>query len=89
MEYRLLPEPIAFRTIDQGAYPEKPVASAHPIQEPSRMTGPVDGRRLRAATAAILEAAGGEGHTLLSREEIITRIKNLNLSPALPATEDQ
>jgi len=86
---RLQPEPVAFRTIDQGAYPEKPVANAHPIPEPSRMTGPVDGRRLRAATAAMLEKAGDEGHTLLSREEVITRLKNLNLSPALPATQDQ
>ena len=33
--------------------------------------------------------AGTEGHTILSREEIISASKNLNLSPALPATEDQ
>jgi ATP-dependent exoDNAse (exonuclease V) alpha subunit len=86
---RLQPEPIAFRTIDQGAFPEKPVANAHPIPEGSRITGPVDGRRLRAATAAILEVAAEDGHTLLSREEIISRLHRLNLSPALPATEDQ
>jgi len=86
---RLQSEPIAFRTIDQGAFPEKPVTNAHPIPEPSRMTGPVDGRRLRAATAAMLEKAADEGHTLLSRDEIITRLKNVNLSPALPATADQ
>jgi hypothetical protein len=33
------------------------------------MTGPVDGRRLRAATAAVLETAAQDGHTLLPREE--------------------
>jgi hypothetical protein len=86
---RLQPEPIAFPTVDQGAFPEKPIASAHPIPAPSAMTGPVDGRRLRAATAAVLEHAAVDGHTLLAREEIITRLKKLNLSPALPATEDQ
>jgi hypothetical protein len=58
---RLQPEPIAFRTIDQGAFPEKPVANAHPVPAPSAMTGPVDGRRLRGATAAVLEGAASEG----------------------------
>jgi hypothetical protein len=53
------------------------------------MTGPVDGRRLRAATAAVLEDAAVDGHTPLAREEIIARLKKLSLSPALPATEDQ
>ena len=53
------------------------------------MTGPVDGRRLRSATAAVLEDAAVDGHTLLSREEIIARLKKFNLSPTLPATEDQ
>jgi ATP-dependent exoDNAse (exonuclease V) alpha subunit len=86
---RLQPEPIAFRTIDQGAFPERPIANAHPIPAPSLITGPVDGRRLRAATAAVLEDAARDGHTLLSREEIIARLKKFNLSPGLPATEDQ
>ena len=86
---RLQPEPIAFRTIDQGAFPEKPIASAHPVPSPSVMAGSIDGRRLRAATVAILEDAAVDGHTLLAREEIIARLKKLNLGPPLPATEDQ
>lgn len=86
---RLQPEPIAFRTIDQGAFPEKQVASAHPVAAPSAMAGPIDGRRLRAATTAVLEAAAAEGHTLLAREDIISRLRKFTLSPLLPATEDQ
>jgi hypothetical protein len=86
---RLQPKPIAFLTIDQGALPEKSVARAHPIPEPSLMTGPADARRLRAATATILETAATDGHTLLSREEIISQLRKLALSPPLPATEDQ
>ena len=85
---RLQSGPISFRTIDQGAFPEKPVADAHPVPAPSAMSGPVDGRRLRAATAAVLEEAAADGHTLLGREEVISRVRALNLSPALPATED-
>ncbi|WP_175493800.1 AAA family ATPase [Microvirga guangxiensis] len=86
---RLQPGPIAFQTADQGIFPEKTIASAYPLPAPSAMTGPVDGRRLRAATAAILEKAAGDGHTLLSREEIIAKVRDLNLSPTLPATDDQ
>ena len=85
---RLQLGPVAFRTIDQGAFPDKAIATVHPLPEPSAMTGSVDGRRLRAATAAILERAANDGHTLLAREEIIAQIRELNLSPALPATDD-
>ena len=85
---RYQPEPIAFRTIDQGAFPEKQIANIHTVPQPSAMKGPVDGRRLRAATAAILESAANDGHTLLAREEIIAQIRELNLNPTLPATDD-
>jgi hypothetical protein len=80
--------PLAARAQQGGAFPEHLVATAHPIPTPSAMTGPVDGRRLRAATAAVLEEAAMDGDTL-SREEIIVRVKKMNLSPVLPATEDQ
>jgi hypothetical protein len=86
---RLQPGPIAFRTIDQGAFPEKAIASAYPLPDPSAMNGPVDGRRLRAATAAVLEEGASDGHTLLGREAVIAQIRGMNLSPALPATDDQ
>jgi len=85
---RLQSAPIAFRTINQGIFPDRAVASAHALPDPSAMNGPVDGRRLRAATAAILEDAAEEGHTLLAREEIIAKIRERNLSPALPAIDD-
>ena len=80
--------PIALRTLDHGALPEAAIASVHPLPESSAMKSPVDGRRLRAATAAVLESAANDGHTLLAREEIIAQIRELHLSPALPATDD-
>ena len=61
---RLQPGTIAFRTIDQGAFPDKAIADAHPLPDPSAMIGPVDGRRLRAASAAVLETGASDGHTL-------------------------
>jgi ATP-dependent exoDNAse (exonuclease V) alpha subunit len=86
---RLQPDPIAFQTIDQGAFPEKAIASVHPLPEPSQIAGPVDGRRLRAATAAVLESAAADGHTLLPREDIIAKLRDMALSPSLPASDDQ
>lgn len=83
------PESIAFETIDQGAFPDKSIASKHPLEAPSRISGPVDGRRLRAATAAVLEEAAINGHTLLARAEIIAILRERPLSPPLPASDDQ
>lgn len=37
----------------------------------------------------MLETAAADGHTLLAREEIISQIRDLHVSPALPATDDQ
>lgn len=81
-------DPVAFRTIDQGAFPERPIASVYPLPEPTALKGPVDGRRLRAATTTILESAANDGHTLLAREDIIAKVRELNLKPTLPATDD-
>ena len=83
------PEAIAFETIDQGAFPEKAIAVKHPLTPPTKIVGPVDGRRLRAATAAVLEEAAIKGHTLMSRADIIAVLRNKPLSPALPASDDQ
>ena len=83
------PEPIAFEVIDQGAFPEKPIALKHPLSAPSKITGAVDGRRLRAATTAVLEEAASDGHTLMSRADIIADLLKKPLNPTLPATDDQ
>ena len=83
------PESIAFETIDQGAFPEKAIASKHPLDAPSKLSGPVDGRRLRAATTAVLEEAAINGNSLMSRAEIIAKLHDKPLSPPLPASDDQ
>ena len=83
------PESIAFETIDQGAFPERAIAVKHPLTPPTKITGPVDGRRLRAATAAVLEEAAIKGHTLMSRADIIAVLRKKPLSPSLPASDDQ
>ena len=61
---------------------------AHPVSAPSAMTGPVDGRRLRAATISVLEEAANDGHTLLGRDMVLAAVKALAIEPPLAATTD-
>ncbi len=79
---------IAFKTVDQAMFPQAAVAAAHPVPGPSAMSGPVDGRRLRAATIAVLEATAEQGHTLIGRDAAIAAIKAFAIEPPLPVTTD-
>ena len=81
-------DPTAFRTVDQAVFPQAAVLDAHPVPVPSAMTGPVDGRRLRAATLSALEEAANDGHTLLGRDMVLAAVKGLAIEPPLPATTD-
>jgi AAA domain len=81
-------DPIAFRTVDQAVFPQAAVLDVHPVPAPSAMTGPVDGRRLRAATLSVLEEAANDGHTLLGRDMVLTAVKALPIEPLLTATTD-
>lgn len=82
-------ERVTLETIDRGAFPAEVVALAHPLPEVSRMSGPLDKRRVRALIIEQLEeAARSEGHTLLSEEMVILGIRNAKLEPPCPITED-
>ncbi len=85
---RLTFDPVSVWTVDKGIYPEKTVQEKHPLPRPSALEGTVDRRRLRALSVATLEQAANEGHTLLSRKEVILRVRNLPLSPACEPTGD-
>lgn len=82
-------ERVTLETIDRGAFPAEVVALAHPLPEVSRMSGPLDKRRVRALVIEQLEeAARSEGHTLLPEEIVILGIRNAKLEPPCPITED-
>ena len=83
------PEPIAFEVIDQGAFPEKPIAKNYPLAAQPKLISAADGRRLRAATTAVLEKAAGDGHTLMSRADIIAELQERPLNRTLPAADVQ
>jgi hypothetical protein len=48
------------------------------------MTGPLDGRRLRAATISVLETAANDGHTLLGRDMVLAAVKALGSNHRSP-----
>jgi hypothetical protein len=82
-------ERVTLETIDRGAFPAEVVASAHPMPEGTRMSGPRDKRRIRALIIEQLEeAARIGGHTLLSEEMVILGIRNAKLEPPCPISED-
>lgn len=82
-------ERVTLETIDRGAYPAEAVALKHPLPEPSRMSGALDKRRIRAQVIGQLEhAADASGHTMLPEEMVILGIRSAKLEPPCPASED-
>lgn len=75
-------------TIDRGAYPSRLVAQRDPISEPTRMDGDTDPRRVRAMIVESLEQAATQGHTLLPRDAVVRRVKEMRLDPPCPLTGD-
>jgi len=85
---RLTPIPISVWTVDRGVFPDAVIRTHHPLPEPTALDGSTDERRVRALTVHLLEQAAGEGHTLLSRDELIQRIRGLPLEPRCEVTQD-
>jgi ATP-dependent exoDNAse (exonuclease V) alpha subunit len=72
---RLTTTPIDIDRVDRGVFPTGFVRERFPIPEPAQVKTPVDSRRLRALCIRELERATNLGHTLLSRESIITNLR--------------
>lgn len=82
------PDTIPLGTIDRGLFPDAIVREKHPIPEPSQIEGDVDPRRVRAFVTDELERAALVGHTLLPANEIIQNVRDLNVEPKCPLSED-
>ena len=80
--------PIAFDTVDRGAFPDGSVREQFPVAEPSTVNDPTDGRRVRALVVDLLERAAEEGHTLLPQNWLIHSARERALQPPCPLGED-
>lgn len=82
-------ERVTLETIDRGAYPADVVGEKHPLPDQSRMSGPLDKRRVRALVIGQLEeAALSGGHTMLPEDLVVLGIRNAKLEPPCPVSED-
>jgi energy-coupling factor transporter ATP-binding protein EcfA2 len=79
---------IQFATVDRGVFPEQQIQHAFPLSSPSVLSDALDKRRARAITASVLEAAADEGHTLLPRDWVVNRVREVELSPTCPLSVD-
>lgn len=86
---RLSQEPISVWTVDRGVLPPPALADKHPLPAPSAPEGATDARRIRALAVHVLEEAIlQEGHTLLARDEVVRRVRDLPLDPDCPLNGD-
>lgn len=73
-------EPISFSTIDLGLF-RKVKEGIHLFPRGLKISDPLDPKRIRALTVNELAKALNEGHTLLSRKQLINRIREFPLDP--------
>lgn len=80
--------PISVGIIDRGVFPIEAINNKFPLEEPSKIDGGNDKRRIRALIIHILDKASEEGHTLLPTEEVRRRLEKLSLDPPCIVNED-
>lgn len=78
--------PIHLSTIDMGLYRSAKKTDLLPAG--AVWQDPLDERRIRALTVQHLEAATMQGHTLLSRKQLITSIRDMSISPRCEVNAD-
>jgi hypothetical protein len=82
------PDGVSVWTIDRGVFPVPVVREKHPLPERSAVDDALDGRRIRAVTVSVLEESATDGHTVQSRESVVTSIRGLPLDPPCPVHGD-
>lgn len=85
---RLSDAPMSVWTIDRGVFPDEVVRAAHPLPEPSALDAGTDARRVRALTISVLEAAAATGNSLLPQDQVVLRIRDLELRPPCAVDSD-
>lgn len=80
--------PISIGVIDRGLMPDTTISVQHPVPGPSKVSSPIDPRRVRASIFSILQYATTQGDTLLSHKEVIQQLDELNLTKDIPIGTD-
>lgn len=72
--------PITIGVIDRGMLPDDTIRVRHPVPENSAIKSPDDARRIRAVLASVLYQAADQGDALLSFNETLQRVEQLDLA---------
>lgn len=79
---------IALATVDRGVMPDSTIRAAHPVEQPSRVESPLDGRRVRAGLVTMLRSAASQGDALLSDVDCLLGLGKLDLAHPCEAPLD-
>ena len=79
---------VSIGMLDRGLFPESTIAAKHPLPEPSRVSSPMDWRRVRAGLVTVLRKAAEEGDALLAAGEALERVGHLDLPHRLEVGVD-
>lgn len=79
---------ISLATVDRGVMPDSPIRAAHPVEQPSRVESPLDGRRVRAGLVCVLRTAAAQGDALLSDLEALLALGRLDLAQPCEVPQD-
>jgi hypothetical protein len=80
--------PVSLGVIDRGLMPDATIAAAHPVPEPSAVKAQLDWRRVRAAFVTVLRKAGQQGDSLLTEEEALDGLGELDLGQPCQVSSD-
>jgi hypothetical protein len=80
--------PLSLGVIDRGLLPDASLALQHPVPAPSKVETHADRRRVRAALVSVLRHSADEGDSLLSEEEALQKVQDLDLAAPLEITPD-
>ncbi|MGI5243254.1 AAA family ATPase [Dactylosporangium sp. CA-139066] len=85
---RVQPDAVAFTVIDRGCFPDDKTAATHPVPRPSAMSDALDARRVRALLVDELHRATAAGHTVRPQADLVTAIRDRELSQPCPVNGD-
>jgi hypothetical protein len=80
--------PVSIGVIDRGMLPEDTLKARHPLPDNCEIKSIGDPRRIRAALVSVLRIASVDGDSLLSFNEVMQRVEQLDLAADCPATSD-
>lgn len=79
---------VSVKKVDRAVFPVASVLEKYPLDAPTALSSDNDERRVRAIAVAILENEALEGNTILPRNLVVDKIREMILDPECKVTSD-